>query len=366
VLGLAAVSALVIAGVAVFALTRSDERPGVAAARSSTTTSSTIPPTTTTVRDPRRGNGQPVTLAFGGDTHFEGVLKQKLATDPSTVLGPIAPVFALADIGVVNLETAITEGGVIEPKEFNFRTPATALDALRAGGIDVATEANNHGLDYGQAGLADSLAARAAKQFPVIGIGANAAEAYAPYLAEVKGQRIAIFGATDVMGEEFVSTWTATDTQGGLASTKYEAQARMVAAIQAARPNVDTLIVFLHWGVERVGCATPRQQELAQAMVDAGADIVIGSHAHVLEGGGRLGSAFVDYGLGNFIWFNESGENGRTGVLMVTATGRDIDSYQWAPAHIHGGVPTPLPAGPDADAELAHWNDLRACTNLAP
>jgi hypothetical protein len=365
-LGIVAVVLLVGGGVGAYLVTRTDEDGSEVAAVRTTTSTTSIPTTSTTVRDPRRGSGQPVTFAFGGDTHFDGVLKAKLATDPATVLAPIAPTLSAADLAVVNLESAITEGGTIEIKEVNFRAPATALDALRAGGIDVATEANNHGLDYGQTGLADSLAARAAKQFPVIGIGANEIEAYSPYLAEIKGQRIAVFGVTDVMGEEFVASWTATETRAGMASTKYDAQAKMVGAIQAFRPQVDTLVVFVHWGVERMGCATPRQQELARALVDAGADIVVGSHAHVLEGGGRLGTAFVGYGLGNFIWFNESGENGRTGVLTVTATGRDIDSYQWIPARIRGGVATPLPAGPEADAEVAHWNDLRACTDLTP
>ena len=76
--------------------------------------------------------------------------------------------------------------------------------------------------------------------------------------------------------------------------------------------------------------------------------------------------AFVDYGLGNFVFFNEEGEYGRSGVLQVTATGRHIDSYAWVPARIRDGVATPLGPGADADAELAHWNELRACTGLAP
>jgi len=363
---LGAVVIVVAGGVGAYSLTRSTDKNEVAAPRPTTTTS-TIPPTTTTVRDPRRGNGQAVTFAFGGDTHFEGALRTKLDADPNTVLAAIAPTMSLADFAMVNLETAIADGGTkVVPKEFNFRAPPTALDALRAAGIDAATEANNHGMDYSADGLAESLAARVNKQYPVLGIGANATEAYTPWRGEIKGQRIAVFGATDVMGEEFVASWTATDTQPGLASTKYEAQARMIAAVQAERPNVDTLVVFLHYGVERMGCATPRQQEIANALVAAGADIVVGSHSHVLEGGGRLGTAFVDYGLGNFIWYNESGENGRTGVLLVTATGRDIDSYQWVPARIRGGVATPLPAGSEADAEIAHWNELRGCTGLAP
>ncbi|MCJ7671594.1 MAG: CapA family protein [Acidimicrobiia bacterium] len=355
-------------GAAVSAVSRPTDRASnaVAVDRPPASTTSTAPTTTTTFRDPRRGNGQAVTFAFGGDVHFEGPLQGKLAADPATVLSPAAPMLSLADIAMVNLESAITEGGVAQIKEWTFRTPANSLDALRAAGIDVATQANNHGLDYGPQGLADSLAAKAEKQFPVLGIGANATEAYAPYRAEVKGQRIAIFAATDVLGEENVASWTATDTQGGLASTKYDAEARMVAAIQAVRPEVDTVVVDLHWGVERTDCPSPRQQALAQVLTDAGADIVVGSHAHHLIGAGRLGTAFVGYGLGNFVFFNETGEYGRTGVLTVTATGRDVDAYQWTPARIKSGVATPIPAGPEADAELAHWNELRACTGLAP
>lgn len=357
---------LFVVAMGAYVLTRPDTAR-VAAREAGPTTTTEAPTTSTTVRDPRRGNGQPVTFAFGGDMHFEGVLRTKLLADPATVFADVAPVLSAADVAVVNLETAITEGDTPVPnKQYNFKAPSSSLDAMRAAGVDAVSIANNHGLDFGPQGLADTLAARAEKQFPVLGIGANAAEAYQPLQLEVKGQRIAIFAATDVMGEEHVASWTATEAQGGLASTKYEAEATMIGAIQLVRPTVDTVVVFLHWGVERTDCPSTRQTALARALVDAGADIIVGSHAHHLLGGGRLGTAFVDYGLGNFAFYNESGEYGRTGVLLVTATGRDTDSYQWVPARIRGGVPVPYPAGPEADAELAHWNELRACTDLQP
>ena len=360
------ITIVVAAAVGAFALTGSDDSDVRAGPRRPTVTTTTLPPTTTTLRDPRRGNGTAVTFAFAGDMHFEGVLRTKLAADPTGMFAPIAPVLSSVDIAVVNLESAITEQNTIIPKEFNFRTPATALTALQSAGVDVVNEANNHTIDFGPQGLADTLAARAASPIPVIGIGANVTDAYTPFRTEVRGQRIAIFGATDVMGEEYVASWTATDTQPGVASTKYESEARMVAAIQAVRPEVDTVVVFLHWGVERIGCATDRQKALARSLIDAGADIVVGSHAHVLEGGGRLGTAFVGYGLGNFAFYNESGEYGRTGVLKVTITGRDTDAYEWVPARIRGGIPTPYAPGADYDAEVAHWNELRACTDLTP
>jgi len=363
-IAIAAVGVIVLAiGTAVYTTSRPSHR---AADKESLSTISTAPATTTTRRDPRRGNGQPVTLAFGGDMHFEGALRGKLAADPSTVLAPIASVLSGADVAMANLETAITEGGTPVVKKYNFRAPATALDALRAAGVDVVTMANNHGLDFGPQGLADSIAARTEKQFPVLGIGNNAAEAYAPYRVDVRGQRITVFGATDVLDGEYITAWAATDTQGGLASTKDDNLARLVTAIQTARLDSDTIVVYLHWGVERTDCPSPRQQEVAQVLTDAGADVVVGAHAHHLQGGGRFNTAFVDYGLGNFVFYNEAGEYGRSGVLVVTATGRDIDSYQWVPARIRGGVATPLPAGVEFDTEVAHWNDLRSCTGLVP
>ncbi|MGZ8762702.1 MAG: CapA family protein [Acidimicrobiia bacterium] len=319
--------------------------------------------TTTSTTRPRRGSGEPVVFAFGGDVHFEGSLRSQLDGNPSGMFSPIAGELGAADIAMVNLETAITEGGSPEPKAYNFRAPATALSALSTAGVDLVTLANNHGVDYGPEGLAETLGAKATGVLPMVGVGNDAAEAYAPFQSVVKGQRISVIGATDVLDDAFYTTWPATETQGGIASAKDANQARLVAAVQAARPLSDTLVVYLHWGIEGSTCPSGRQQQLAQAVVDAGADIVVGSHAHRVQGGGRLGTAFVDYGLGNFVFYNESGESGRSGVLTVTATGRDIDTYQWKPARIVGGIPRLL-TPPDSEAAVGAWDAQRACTGL--
>lgn len=101
-----------------------------------------------------------VTLAFGGDVHFEGGLRARLGTDPRTAMGPIAKALRAADLAMVNLESAVTTGGEPAPdKEFRFRAPPSAFAALRGAGVDVATLANNHGMDFMETGLADSLAA---------------------------------------------------------------------------------------------------------------------------------------------------------------------------------------------------------------
>jgi poly-gamma-glutamate synthesis protein (capsule biosynthesis protein) len=306
-----------------------------------------------------------VTLAFGGDTHFEGNLGSLLVSDPDGMFAPIAPVLSGADVAMVNLETAIATGGRPDPKNFDFRAPPSAFEALRAAGVDAVTMANNHGRDYGPAGLAETLAAKAQTPLIVLGIGANATEAYRPWLTTVKGQRLAIFAATDVLDDWLIDAWTATDDRPGLASTKGAAVDRLLAGIRAVRPVADTVVVDLHWGVENSTCPSPRQQELARTLVDAGADVVVGSHSHRVETAGRLDGALVDYGLGNFAFYNESGPSGVSGVLRVTMTGRDVDAYEWVPARISGGIPRPL-SGDAAAADRAAFAARRACSGLAP
>jgi hypothetical protein len=359
------VVALVFVGAAAAAgviLRTRDHRDARQAPRTTTTasTATTLAPTTTT-RGPL-GSGLPVSFAFGGDVHFQGGLRLRVLGDPSGVLAPIAPVLSGADVAVVNLETAITEAGTAEDKRYVFRAPPVALTALATAGVDTATLANNHGLDYGPQGLADTFVAEQFTGFDLVGVGHDANEAFAPHRMDVNGQRIAVFGATQVIDGPLERSWTATDDQGGLASAKRPD--RLIAAVQAARRDSDTIVVYLHWGIEGQKCPTDVQKTLARQLVDAGADIVVGTHAHRQQGAGRLGTAFVDYGLGNFVFANENGASGATGVLRVTATGRQIDSYTWMPAQIRRGVPYPLD-GAAAEYAGEAWNALRKCSGLA-
>jgi poly-gamma-glutamate synthesis protein (capsule biosynthesis protein) len=323
-----------------------------------------------------RGSGQTVTFAFGGDVHFpdqwdtEGgavytgipVLANQLRADPTKVLAPIAPVLSGADLAMVNLETAITDrGDPVAGKNFHFRSPAESFAALKAAGVDVVNMANNHALDYGPVGMDDTFAAIASSKLPVVGIGQDASEAYRPYRTVIKGQRIAIFGALDWLEPALIPRWSATENQPGLAFSID--RTRLTAAVSAVRSEVDTLVTFLHWGIEETHCASPEQGTLAKALLAAGADIVVGSHAHRVFGAGRVGTSLVAYGLGNFVYWREDGESGRSGVLLVQATGRQVDSYSWVPARITKGVPVPQTGGAGA-VDLAEWQHRRICSGL--
>ncbi|NYD22526.1 CapA family protein [Kineococcus aurantiacus] len=317
--------------------------------------------------EPARPDPRPVTIAVAGDTHFEGASASAL--EPGG-LQAIAPVLGAADLAVVNVETAITDRGQAAGKKYTFRAPASALGALEAAGVDVAAMANNHSLDYGRTGLTDTLAAAEAEGLPVIGLGRDADAAFAPHRATVDDNRIAVFDATQVLDSSLATAWTATDTQPGLASVQTAAgRQRLVDAVEAERSRSDSVVVVLHWGRESRDCPTDDQQGLAAALVAAGADAVVGSHAHVqlgqgyLESGGRKG--FVDYGLGNFVFYAKRGAAVETGVLELTLPGTGgVSAARWRPATIRGGVPVPL-EGEAADEAVRHKESLRSCTDLA-
>jgi poly-gamma-glutamate capsule biosynthesis protein CapA/YwtB (metallophosphatase superfamily) len=269
------------------------------------------------------------------------------------------------DLSMVNLETALTDGTCPDPqpKTYDFFAPASAITALQSAGVSLVTEANNHGEDCGQAGLQMALSARAQSRYTVLGIGQNAAQAFTPYQVTIDGEHIGIIAATQVIDDDLQTEWTATTTQPGLASA-YDVSG-LVSAVEAARQVDDTVVVFLHWGVELDACPDPLQEPLANELVRAGADIVIGSHAHVLLGGGYLGSAYVDYGLGNFAFYNTPPPTDQSGSLVITATGRHIDGVTWRPAVIEDELPVPL-SGAAATAALSSWANARTCTDLTP
>jgi poly-gamma-glutamate synthesis protein (capsule biosynthesis protein) len=301
-----------------------------------------------------------VTLAFAGDVNFAGRTRRLLA-DPAAAFGPITGVLRSADLAAVNLETAITSGGTPQPKTYHFRAPAVAFTALRDAGIDLVTMANNHVLDYGPAGLADTLAAAGAARFPYVGIGVNAAAAWAPYLTTIKGVTIAIIGVSQVA--ELASAWVATGTRPG------EANAidlgRTLAAVRAARRLASVVIVFMHWGTEGQACPDPAQLSLARQLAAAGASIIVGAHAHMLQGSGWLGRTFVAYGLGNFLWWEHSYSTA-TGVLELTLHPHAPLTARFIPATVSGTGQPIADRGAAARQAAAQYASLRTCAELAP
>ena len=256
-----------------------------------------------------------VTLAFAGDIHFEGGVASLLDSGEST-MGPLARSLAGADLSVVNLETSITTGGDRADKEledptnrFWFRAPATALGVLERSGVDVASVANNHGADFGVEGIEDTVAAGEDTSVGLVGIGLDDEQAFAPHRATVRDTAVAVHAADASPLESEDPTWSARPGTGpGIADSRGEGLERLLAEVRASAEQDDLVVVYLHWGAEGRADPTDEQGELAAALSEAGADVVVGAHAHVPLGSGALEATdrptYVNYGLGNFLWYH--------------------------------------------------------------
>ncbi len=318
---------------------------------------------------PQGETGRSVTLAFAGDVHFEGGVAGLLNARDATV-GPMAAALRSADVAVVNLESALTSGGSRAEKELEvpdrrywFRSPPSALALLERSGVDAVSMANNHGADYGAAGLRDTLRAARRSKVAVLGVGTSPAQAFAPHLTTVGGTTIAVLAADASPLESNAPIWDVELGGPGLAAARDDA--RLLAAVRRASADNDVVAVYLHWGAEGKRCPTAGQRRLARNLAQAGADVVVGSHTHVLLGAGMLDDTYVSYGLGNFVWYH--GRQPETGVLRLEVVDGSVVRDDWIPAELplEGGQPRAVSGSARQDAER-DWRDLRGCTDLEP
>jgi len=311
-----------------------------------------------------------VRLAFAGDMHFQLNLAA-LLEHPRGALGPIARTLSAADLTMVNLESSITDRGTPEAKEFEdpderyyYRTSPAALEVLANAGVDVVTMANNHAADYGPVGLADTLRAIRHGPIPVIGIGKDRQSAFTPYRVTIDETDLAFLAADASFREGSSSVWEAGTSNPGVAAAHDARPRDLLDAVRAASAIDDVVVVYLHWGEEMQACPTPMQRIIADALAEAGADVVVGSHAHVQLGSGWLGQTYVNYGLGNFLWYHN--HQPEAGVLEVVIRDGQVVDDAWNPARIElFGRPFPLQGSARANA-ITDWSRLRDCADLAP
>jgi poly-gamma-glutamate synthesis protein (capsule biosynthesis protein) len=273
---------------------------------------------------------RPITLVAGGDVtlgaHYEEWVDGLRAKGQS---GPVVdgwgfsevkPLFAGADLVLVNLECPFTTRGEPIPKNFNFRAKPSTVSVLVDAGVRVVSLANNHLMDYGADGVADTIATLDGAGIAHFGAGANLAEARRPAIVQVGGLRIAFLGYL-ILGEkhpEPAVVW-ATETTAGVAGhpSDWTAVERMVREdVAAAKGQADLVIPFFHWGREGSKGPDAYQIALAKAAVESGAAAVLGSHPHVLHGMERIGKAPVFYSLGNFVFGGNWNPRDKDSVLL--------------------------------------------------
>jgi poly-gamma-glutamate synthesis protein (capsule biosynthesis protein) len=280
-----------------------------------------------------------VTLAAVGDVMLDRSIGRRiLAGEATTLLADVAPVLATADIAVANLETALSDLGAPQAKGYTFRSPPEAVDTLLGAGIDVVGLANNHALDYGPEALVDTAARLAAAGIASAGAGANESAAREPALIERNGIRVAFLSYVDTAAEGSYSrgTWDAAPDLPGVA---WADTAEIDADVRAAGDVADIVVVLLHCGIEYSQTPTDLQRTYARAAIDAGALLVLGTHAHVLQPVEEYGGGLIAYSLGNFVFDGFDGVANDTAILLVTIEGAAITSWELVPARVVDGIP---------------------------
>lgn len=243
---------------------------------------------------------EPISMAFTGDVYLGNYVSSVYdAKGIQAVLSDsLLDTLQAADIAMVNQEFPFSlRGQPMENKQYTFRVNPEKISAFKKMGIDLVSLANNHALDYGTDALLDSMQTLTEAGITYVGVGATLEEAKTTRYVECRGKNIAVLSASRVIP---VTEWGATSSRPGMFTT-YD-PAALIEEIKKAKEVADYVVVYVHWGIERKEYPEKYQRVMGKQFIDAGADLVIGSHPHVLQGFEYYNNKLIVYSLGNFIF----------------------------------------------------------------
>lgn len=228
-----------------------------------------------------------VTKAYDGAGGIHGVLDEGFRE-----------VIERSDIFMANQEFPFSERGTAESdKQYTFRLPPSRINILQEIGADIVSLANNHALDFGREALSDTCSVLEDAGIRYVGAGENLERAGKLETIEIKDKAIGFLAASRVFPK---ADWAAGSNTPGMLSG-YDPTI-LLEEIQKAKEVSDYLVVYIHWGIERDEYPQDYQRALGKRIIDAGADIVVGSHPHVLQGIEYYNGKPIIYSLGNFIF----------------------------------------------------------------
>lgn len=241
-----------------------------------------------------------------------------------------------ADLAFANLESPIGSRG----RFLNmFQAPPEAIESLVYAGFDVVSLANNHSLDYDNEGLFETIEILKEHGIRQVGAGKNILEARSPVIINIDNEvRVGFLAYTETW---FCYTrephnWAATDLLPGVAPAEPGMVIEDVARLQT---EADVIVVSFHWGIEYESLPNATQQMLAYAAIDAGADIILGHHPHVLQGIEFYNKGVIAYSLGNFVFDLPDPKTWHSLILDFTLSPDGIRDMTINPAFIQGVQP---------------------------
>lgn len=300
-----------------------------------------------------------VTLAFTGDVNFAddwyNMLHYAKTGGVEDCFDPLLlEEMRGADILLSNNEFAFSHRGSPMPgKQFTFCSRPENAAIWQQLGVDVVSLANNHCFDYGADAFADTLTALSDADIAYVGAGADLEEAMTPRYFTADGLTIGYVACT--RAEKYILTPEAGEDSPGVLRC-YDPELA-VQVIEEADSRCDYLVVYVHWGTEYSTQLEQAQTDLATLFAEAGADLVVGSHPHILQGAGWRGDVPVLYSLGNF-WFNM--ETVDTALLTVTLTGPGAENatVRLIPCVQTGGRTSVLTDEGEKERILDHLNAI--------
>ena len=277
------------------------------------------------------------TILFTGDIMLSrGVMSEvkKHGDDATFPFTFIASTTRVADILVGNLEGPISTLGKDQGNPYPFRADPMIISGLQFAGFDVLTLANNHILDWGREALSDTVSRLSEASIRVSGAGRNEPEANTPAIVQSKGMTFAIFSYTNLNPKSFYAV-------GNSAGTSRFNEQEIVKAVKSAKKEGMVVVVSMHWGDEYRSRANTTQQALGKMFIDAGADIVVGHHPHVVQEVERYGNGWIAYSLGNFIFDQNFSEETNKGLLLeATVTQARVMNVRLVPIRINTNFQT--------------------------
>lgn len=226
--------------------------------------------------------------------------------------GGVTKELAKGDINIANLESPISTGGTeFKTKKFRFRAEPQVVAAIRKAGFNLVTLANNHTMDFGGKALVDTIQNLEKAGIVSLGAGKNLQEARKMALYKIKGKKVAFLGYSLTQPIEFFAGENRAGTAPGYERLVVEDVAR-------AHKEADYVVVSFHWGTEATGVVRDYQRRTAHAAIDAGADVIIGHHPHVLQGIERYRNGIIFYSLGNFTFVGRSKTADVSAIIRLT------------------------------------------------
>lgn len=232
-----------------------------------------------------------------------------------------------ADIAVGNLEVPLTRGGEeFIDKKFRFKASPCAASAIRRAGFSVVTLANNHIMDFGAYGLRETMASLRRENILYAGAGGNLSEARKAAVVRKNGVRVAFLAYSLTFPVEF---YAGPDRPG--AAPGYWSLFRE--DIKRAKSSADYIVVSFHWGAEGADVPKGYQVRVARGAIDAGADVVIGHHPHVLQGVERYRGRLILYSLGNYA-FGSLSRNAKTSMMARIVLDQGVREVELYPLNV--------------------------------